>query len=81
VLNAPAIRFKRKGARHPNSEADILSRRSRGGSQYFDNELVSENIRRTSRLEDGDKFVFEVNINDLELKEQVGRRLSAPAET
>lgn len=77
----PAIRFKRKGVRHPNSEADIFPRRSRGSSQYFDNELVSETIRRTSRLEDGDEFVFEVNINDLELNEQVGRRLSAPAET
>jgi len=42
---------------------------------YFDNELVSANLRTTSRLEDGGEFVFEVNVNDDELKAAVGRRL------
>jgi hypothetical protein len=42
---------------------------------YFDNELISANIQRSSR---GDEpvFVFEVNVNDDELKEQVSERLS-----
>lgn len=42
---------------------------------YFDNDLVSANIRQTSRLEDSDEFVFEVNVNDDQLKEQVSQRL------
>ncbi len=42
---------------------------------YFDNGLVSANIRETSRLEDGDEFVFEVNINDDQLKDEVSQRL------
>ncbi|QLK27777.1 DUF5828 family protein [Natrinema zhouii] len=43
---------------------------------HFDNELVSANIRQTNRLEDGDEFVFEVNINDDELKAAVSDTLS-----
>ncbi|WP_224270644.1 DUF5828 family protein [Haloprofundus salinisoli] len=41
---------------------------------YFDNELVSANIQKTTRG-DGEQFIFEVNINDDELKEQVSDRL------
>jgi hypothetical protein len=47
----------------------------------FDNALVSANIRETSRLEDGDGFVFEVNINDDQLKESVSQRLDAAEDT
>ncbi len=39
---------------------------------YFDNELVSANIQEVGRGEDGETFVFEVNINDDELKDEVG---------
>jgi len=42
---------------------------------YFDNELVSANIRATTRLEDGDEFVFEVDVNDDRLKEELSNRL------
>ena len=42
---------------------------------YFDNELVSANVQRSSRG-DNEAFVFEVNINDDELKAQVSDRLS-----
>jgi hypothetical protein len=43
---------------------------------YFDNELVSANVQKTARG-DGDAFVFEVNINDDDLKEAVSERLAA----
>ncbi|WIV68209.1 DUF5828 family protein [Natrialbaceae archaeon AArc-T1-2] len=42
---------------------------------YFDNELVSANIQQTSRG-NGDEFVFEVNINDDELKSEVSDALA-----
>jgi hypothetical protein len=44
------------------------------GPYYFDNGLVSANIRRT---DDGDVelFVFEINVNDDDLKEEVRDRL------
>ncbi|MEF8802064.1 MAG: DUF5828 family protein [Halolamina sp.] len=42
---------------------------------YFDNELVSANVQRSSRG-DREEFVFEVNINDDELKEEVSDRLA-----
>ncbi|MUW14334.1 hypothetical protein GJ633_06425 [Halorubrum sp. CBA1125] len=38
---------------------------------YFDNELVSANVREVGRGDDGERFVFEVNINDDELKAEV----------
>ncbi|WP_423751781.1 DUF5828 family protein [Salinirarus marinus] len=38
---------------------------------YFDNELVSANIRETTRLENGTECVFEVNVNDDQLKQEV----------
>lgn len=42
---------------------------------FFDNELVSANLQRTRRG-DVPGFIFEVNINDDELKEQVSNRLA-----
>jgi len=43
---------------------------------YFDNELVSANVQKTARGGDGDQFIFEVNINDDELKEAVSESLT-----
>jgi len=43
---------------------------------YFDNELVSANVQRSSRG-DHEEFTFEVNINDDELKDEVSERLEA----
>jgi hypothetical protein len=44
---------------------------------YFDNELVSANIQKTTRgEEDGPAFVFEVNVNDDAVKEAVSDRLA-----
>ena len=42
---------------------------------YFDNDLVSANIRETTRFENGTEFVFEVDINDDQLKQEVSQRL------
>ena len=42
---------------------------------YFDNELVSANIQKTTRGEGEDTFIFEVNVNDDHLKDEVSRRL------
>lgn len=43
---------------------------------YFDSELVSANIQKTTRGEtDEPRFIFEVNVNDDELKGEVSRRL------
>jgi vacuolar-type H+-ATPase subunit I/STV1 len=38
---------------------------------YFDNELVSANVQEVGRAENGETFVFEVNVNDDELKDEV----------
>ena len=45
---------------------------------YFDNELVSANLQRASGAREGDHagYVFEVNVNDDDLKEQVSERLA-----
>jgi hypothetical protein len=43
---------------------------------YFDNDLVSANIRETTRLENGTESVFEVDVNDDQLKQEVSQRLS-----
>ncbi|MFB6101709.1 MAG: DUF5828 family protein [Haloplanus sp.] len=43
---------------------------------YFDNELVSANIQKTARGGDEPQFIFEVNINDDDLKEAVSERLT-----
>ena len=40
---------------------------------YFDNELVSANIQQTGG--DDDTFVFEVNVNDDDLKDEAADRL------
>ncbi|GGJ07694.1 hypothetical protein GCM10008995_16990 [Halobellus salinus] len=42
---------------------------------YFDNELVSANIQKSTRGEGGVAFIFEVNINDDDLKDEVSTRL------
>jgi len=42
---------------------------------YVDNELVSATLRETTRLKDGDEFVFEMNIHHDQLKEKVSQRL------
>ena len=42
---------------------------------YFDNELVSANIQKTSHGNGEQQFIFEVNVNDDELKDEVSRRL------
>ncbi|WP_049987841.1 DUF5828 family protein [Halobellus rufus] len=42
---------------------------------YFDNELVSANIQKSARGDGDVSFIFEVNINDDELKEEVSDRL------
>ncbi|MFC6725643.1 DUF5828 family protein [Halobium palmae] len=42
---------------------------------YFDNELVSANIQKTARGDGDQTFIFEVNVNDDGLKEEVSRRL------
>ncbi len=44
---------------------------------YFDNELVSANVQKTTRGEgEGPEFVFEVDINDDDLKSEVSDRLA-----
>ncbi|WP_277554445.1 DUF5828 family protein [Halobaculum limi] len=43
---------------------------------YFDNELVSANIQKSTRGDAGPEFVFEVNVNDDDLKGAVSERLS-----
>ncbi len=47
---------------------------------YFDNELVSANLQRTTRGE-VPEFVFEVNVNDDRRKEEVSRRLAEYEDT
>jgi len=42
---------------------------------YFDNELISANIRRV-KSENGPAYVFEVNVNDDDLKIHVSNRLA-----
>ncbi len=43
---------------------------------YFDNELVSANIQEVGLTENDEEFVFEVNINDDDLKDEVSDRLA-----
>ena len=42
---------------------------------YFDNELISANIQQTGRT-NGTTFIFEVNVNDDDLKEAVSGKLA-----
>jgi len=44
---------------------------------YFDNELVSANVTQVNRSDPGEQFVFEVNVNDDELKSRVSNILAA----
>ena len=44
---------------------------------YFDNELVSANVTQVNRSDPGEQFVFEVNVNDDELKSRVSDILAA----
>jgi len=48
---------------------------------YFDNELISANIRETAGLKNGTEFIFEVNVNDDHLKQEVSQRLSTAGNT
>jgi hypothetical protein len=43
---------------------------------YFDNDLVSANVQKTTRGGDEPQFIFEVNVNDDELKTVVSERLA-----
>ncbi|SFS36494.1 DUF5828 family protein [Halostagnicola kamekurae] len=44
---------------------------------YFDNELVSANIQQSTRsAENGESFVFEINVNDDALKDDVSESLA-----
>ena len=44
---------------------------------YFDNELISANVQRAARgAGEEDRFIFEVNVNDDELKAVVSERLA-----
>ncbi|TMT85143.1 hypothetical protein E2L06_00390 [Haloterrigena sp. H1] len=44
---------------------------------YFDNELVSANIQQSTRNgSNGEQFVFEINVNDDDLKDVVSDRLT-----
>ncbi|WP_265109388.1 DUF5828 family protein [Halosolutus halophilus] len=44
---------------------------------YFDNELISANVQQSTRSGDnGEQFVFEVNVNDDGLKDDVSDRLA-----
>ncbi|SDR43631.1 DUF5828 family protein [Natronobacterium texcoconense] len=44
---------------------------------YFDNALVSANIQQSARgNDDAERFVFEVNVNDDDLKDEVSDRLA-----
>ncbi|WP_254864405.1 DUF5828 family protein [Halovivax gelatinilyticus] len=43
---------------------------------YFDNELVSANVQQSGRGNGADEFVFEVNVNDDDLKDRVSETLA-----
>ncbi|WP_276299599.1 DUF5828 family protein [Halorussus lipolyticus] len=43
---------------------------------YFDNDLISANVQQVGRGDGEEQFVFEVNINDDDLKDQVSRKLA-----
>ncbi|MFB6176242.1 MAG: DUF5828 family protein [Halobaculum sp.] len=67
------------GRRAVRSVEDTVYRRvmTQLAPYYFDNELVSANIQKTSRGNgEAPSFVFEVNVNDDELKAEVSERLA-----
>jgi hypothetical protein len=43
---------------------------------YFDNDLISANVQQVGRGDGEEEFVFEVNINDDDLKERVSAKLA-----
>jgi hypothetical protein len=43
---------------------------------YFDNELISANVERTTDSETEMRYAFEVDVNDDDLKERVSARLA-----
>ena len=43
---------------------------------YFDNDLVSANVQKTTRGSDEPRFIFEVNVNDDDVKAVVSDRLA-----
>ena len=67
------------GRRAVRSVEDTLYRRvmTRLAPYYFDNELVSANVTQVNRSDPGEQFVFEVNVNDDELKARVSDILAA----
>jgi len=48
---------------------------------YFDNELVSANIQKTTHSNGEPEFIFEVNINDDKLKQRVSTQLGEYEDT
>src|SRR6056297_3224747 len=48
---------------------------------YFDNELVSANIQKSTQGNGDEEFVFEVNVNDDDLKEEVSQQLGEYEDT
>ncbi|MFW5978229.1 MAG: DUF5828 family protein [Halohasta sp.] len=48
---------------------------------YFDNDLVSANIQKTTQGNGEAEFIFEVNVNDDELKEDVSQQLGEYEDT
>jgi hypothetical protein len=49
---------------------------------YFDNDLISANIQKTAQGDNGEEeFIFEVNVNDDDLKEQVSTQLGEYEDT
>lgn len=48
---------------------------------YFDNELISANIQKTTHSNGEPEFIFEVNVNDDELKDRVSTQLGEYEDT
>jgi hypothetical protein len=48
---------------------------------YFDNDLISANIQKTAQGNGEEEFIFEVNVNDDELKETVSQQLGEYEDT
>jgi len=48
---------------------------------YFDNDLISANIQKSTQNNGDEEFIFEVNVNDDELKEDVSQQLGKYEDT
>jgi len=48
---------------------------------YFDNDLISANIQKSTQGNGEEEFIFEVNVNDDELKEAVSQQLGEYEDT